>query len=366
MIGNRKRILDTVGSAVDRLFLALPEIIKPFRPVRKITREEFERQLDFYFESGYVDDPASFFSFPEKPPLFTIVDRKPYHDGEYRLFNYASVYSPKNPLIRERYLSFEANRNGCLILWTHGEPGRKTVMCHHGYMLGEPRQARKMFRVRSLFEMGLDVALFIAPFHWKRGAGKWHERGIYLQPDDPAMTCECVGQAMHDLYGAFLILRESGAGEIGLIGASLGGYNAALFSGLADLHSFAALMVPAVSFDGPMNPDRARLPFTVDAALRGKMRRVWELHSPLRFRPKLPRNKFLVVASRGDLVCPFDRVRELCARWDLPDRHFLTGGHWLIFNRRYRGHAWYRFLGDNGFIERSALTGSRDTLPGER
>ena len=31
-------------------------------------------------------------------------------------------------------------------------------------MLGEPRQARRMFRVKRLFEEGLDVALFIAPF----------------------------------------------------------------------------------------------------------------------------------------------------------------------------------------------------------
>lgn len=348
------RLRDSLGSAVDRMFLAAPGILKPFRPVRAITREEFERQLDFYFDNGYVDDPRSFFSFPEKTPASSIIDRKPYHDGEYRLIRYVSGYQPKNPLIRERYLSFKANRHGYIILWTHGEPGRDTVLCHHGYMLGEPRQARKMFRVKNLFALGLDVALFIAPFHWKRNAGSWHQRGMYLQPDDPAMTCESVGQAMYDLYGAFLILRESGAGKIGLIGASLGGYNAALFSGLADLHAFAALMVPAVSFGGPMDPDRTRLPFRVDAPLREKIRRVWELHSPLRFKPKIDREKILVVASRGDLVCPFEGVLDLCGRWDLPGRHFLTGGHWLIFNRRERGVAWYRFLADNGFIEQKS------------
>ena len=223
-----------------------------------------------------------------------------------------------------------------------------------GYMLGEPRQANRMFRVGRLFSGGLDVALFIAPFHWKRSAGPLSQRGIYLQPDDVAMTCECVGQNMHDLYGAFRILLDMGAPEIGLIGASLGGYNTALFISLTDIASFGAMMVPAVNFSLPLGPDTARLPFAVDGRFREKIRRVWELHSPLNFRPRLPVEKILVVASRGDLVCPFGYVRELCERWGVRNRHFLTGGHWLIFDREERGRAWYAFLRERGFLEPAA------------
>ena len=115
---------------------------------------------------------------------------------------------------------------------------------------------------------------------------------------------------------------DLGAPEIGLIGASLGGYNTALFISLTDIASFGAMMVPAVNFSRPLGPDTARLPFAVDDRFREKIRRVWELHSPLNFRPRLPVEKILVVASRGDLVCPFDYARELCDRWGIREQAF--------------------------------------------
>ena len=345
------RLKDTMGSLVDRAFLSIPRIAAPFRPARNITREEYERQVDFYIDGGYADRPETFFSFPDTAPAFSIMERTPYHDGEYQLIRYESGYTAKNPLLRDKYHSYTANRNGYLVRWTHGDGKRKTVLCHHGYMLGEPGQAKKMFRVKRLYLTGLDVALFIAPFHWKRSAGPLRQRGIYLQPDDAAMTCECVGQNMYDLYGAFLILSGLGSPETGLIGASLGGYSTALFISLTDIASFGAMMVPAVNFTRPLGPDTARLPFPVDDDFRAKIHRVWELHSPLNFRPKLPAEKMLVVASRGDMVCPFEYVETLCERWGIVNRHFLTGGHWLIFNRKERGRAWYEFLHDRGFLD---------------
>lgn len=348
-IGTKERLLDSTGSFVDRIFLAAPRVISPFKPVRKISREEYEKQIDFYFKEGYVDDPASFFSFPAERPSYEVAERKPYREGEYQVISYQSAYTAKNPFIRDAYRSFANNRTGYIIRWVHGDRPRKTVLCHHGYMLGEPEQARAMFRVDTLFGRGLDVALFIAPFHWRRGTGTFRDRGIYLQPDDVVMTAECAGQAMHDLYGAFLILADLGSPSTGLIGASLGGYNTALFTGLAGIHAFAAMMVPAVNFNRPLGPDTAKHLFPVDERLRGKIHRVYELHSPLHLKPRLPVDRMLVVASWGDLVCPFEYVRELCDQWKITRRHFLTGGHWLVFNREERGRAWYSFLSDMGF-----------------
>jgi hypothetical protein len=40
----------------------------------------------------------------------------------------------------------------------------------------------------------------------------------------------------------------------------------------------------------------------------------------------------------------------LCEKWGIKNKHFLTGGHWLIFNRSERGRAWYNFLIDRGFL----------------
>jgi len=349
-IGLQERILDSLGSFVDVLFNTASRLADHLRPGRTITREAYEQQIDYYIDNGYMDNPESFFTFLAKAPAYEVLERKPYYDGEYQLISYQTGYTTKNPLIREYYDSFSVNKTGYLVRWTHGDNNRKTVICHHGYMLGEPRQAKKMFSIKNLYAKGLDVVLFIAPFHWKRQPGPFRQKGIYIQPDDVVMTCEAVGQTIYDLYGSFLIISELGLPEIGLIGASLGGHTAALFVSLTTIASFAAMMVPAIKFTDPMNPDHARLPFPIDDQLRKKMWCVWELHSPFHFSPKLPPEKLLVVASRGDLLCPFEYARLLCEKWTIKNRCFLTGGHWLIFNRSERGRAWYNFLADMGFI----------------
>lgn len=346
----KARLQDAAGSLVDRIFLLPARLSGPFMPGRASNLQEYEQQLDFYINGGYVDNPASFFTFPSTTPPFSIIGRKPYNGGECRVIRYISGYEAKNPLICEAYQAHAANRNGYLVMWTHGDHPRKTVLCLHGYMLGEPEQAERMFKVKKLYSAGLDVALFIAPFHWKRRTGSIAGRGFFLQPGNVVMTCECVGQCMHDLYGAFRILFELGIPEAGMIGASLGGYNTALFACLSDIAAFGAMMVPAVNFSQPLGPGTVKHPFPVSDRLRKKIQQVWELHSPLNLDPKIEPEKLLVVASRGDMLCPFENVNALCDRWGIKNRHFLAGGHWLIFDSGRRGRVWYAFLRRRGFL----------------
>ncbi|MDA8404984.1 MAG: alpha/beta hydrolase family protein [Desulfobacteraceae bacterium] len=346
-----ENLLDRMGGVVDDGFLILPEILKPFKPGRTIDRETYSRQVDFYFDNGFVDRPETFFQLPETPPDYQIATEAPYLDGTRQEITFLSPYVPRNPLIADRFLSFPENKTARLIRWAHGDQGRKTLVCLHGYMLGDPSQAEKMFKARKLFGMGLDVVLFVAPFHWRRAPKEKMRRGMFLQPDDVVMTCECFGQAMHDLALSLLVLEDMGAGETGLIGASLGGYNAGLFACLSSRIRFAALMVPAVRFSGDFSPEAAKLPFPVDDPLLERLNRVWTLHSPLNFHPKIPKDRILMIASRGDKLCPFDHVRELCELWDRPRHLFMTGGHWLVVNAGDRGREWYRFLADMGFIQ---------------
>ncbi|MDY6832885.1 MAG: hypothetical protein SWC96_13795 [Thermodesulfobacteriota bacterium] len=67
--------------------------------------------------------------------------------------------------------------------------------------------------------------------------------------------------------------------------------------------------------------------------------------------PKLSSGKLLVVASVGDRLCPFGHVQSLCEKWRISDYHFLSGGHWLVFNSRERGKAWYEFLFRMKFLD---------------
>jgi pimeloyl-ACP methyl ester carboxylesterase len=348
-IGLADQTFDRIGGFVDSLFLGVPRILKPFKPPRNIDRDTYARQAAFYIDEGYADNPASFFDLPETLPDYQVVEEQPYQDGRCQIITWENGYTPRNPLIRNGYLRFDANRTAYLVRWTHGDRNRKTILCLHGYMLGEPRQARRMFKIRRLFNMGLDVCLFIAPFHWRRAPKNPALRGIFLQPDDVAMTCECIGQTMHDLRQAFSILNDLGAEKIGIIGASLGGYNSALYACLSDRPAFAAMMVPAVDFSQPFGPGSIRMKFAIDNELGRQLDRVWRLHSPMNFMPRIPKDRILFIASRGDLLCPFEHILELWEKWGRPRRHFMTGGHWLMFRPGERGKAWYEFLGDMGF-----------------
>lgn len=349
-VAARKDIRDILGGMVDDLFLLLPRMIRPFVPLPGMDRDFYERQVDFYFDQGYVDSPADFFRLPEKIPDPQVISTAPFFDGRREIFAFSSDYEPVNPLVVDRFQAYCENRTAYLVKWSHGDEGRKTVVCLHGYMLGDPDQAERMFKVPALYQMGLDAALFVTPFHWRRAPESRMHRGIFLQPNDVAMTCESFGQAMHDLYRSILLLRSRGASEIGIIGASLGGYNAGLFASLTDVIAFSALVVPAVRFSrGSYTPEGARHPFPVDAEFSARLRRVWTLHSPLNFTPKIPKEKIFVIASKGDKLCPFEHVLALCAKWGWPRHLFMSGGHWLMFDPRSRGRTWYRFLSDMGF-----------------
>jgi pimeloyl-ACP methyl ester carboxylesterase len=341
--------LDVIGSIVDEMFLLPGRLIAYFRARRKIDWQAYAREIAFYHDQGYVENPSTFFVPPAQTPDYIVETQVPYQNGFYQVISFPSLYEPRNPFVRQRYLSYSENRTGYLIRWTHGDKLRKTVLCVHGFMMGAPREAERMFKIRKLFSMGLDVALCIHPFHWKRIAGPRAARRVYLTVGDTAFTNECVAHSIYDLDNSFSILNNLGASEVGLIGASLGGYISGVYACLSQKPKFAALMVPALTFLRPMSPDMLYNHAPFDLAWRTQAYRVADFHSPLNFRPKIPTDKILVVASRGDRLCPIDLVEQLRGHWGLSRYHYRTGGHWLVFDK-LRGQVWYRFLQEMGFI----------------
>lgn len=342
--------MDFIGGCVDAVFLTPPRMMRPFRPMRRVSRNDYEKQVDYYIENGFTDNPAGFFTLDDACPDYHIIEEKPYKDGRCQVIAYDSGYHVKNPLIRDQYKAFDANTTGYLVRWVHPKPTGKTLLCLHGYMLGEPNQAHTMFHMEKLYDLGVDLALFIAPFHWRRSAKGTFRRGWFMRVDHVGFTAEAMGQAMADLNRCISILKDNDAGRIGLIGASMGGYFSALYSSLRDRHDFAAMMVPAVNFSKPYGPAFAKLPFDVGPALMEKIIRVWELHAPLNLMPKLSPDKMLIVASRGDRLCPYENIRALQQKWGISRYYYMTGGHWLVFNENIRGKAWYGFLQEMGYI----------------
>lgn len=160
-----EKVIDGIGGVVDDAFLTLPKILKPFKPKRVIDQKTYARQVEYYFDHHFIDQPETFFSLPEILPKYSVTSEILYADGGFcQEIIFPSQYAPKNPLIADRFLSFPENKTARLVRWAHGDEGRKTLVCLHGYMLGDPAQAERMFKVKTLYQMGLDVALFVHRF----------------------------------------------------------------------------------------------------------------------------------------------------------------------------------------------------------
>lgn len=343
------------GKDFDEFLLHSAKVLRiAQRRTDEVDRERLQAWIDFYLDPRYTERPARFFSFPRKPPKVRIVQERPFSDGTVRTYSFQSGYRVRNPAFRNEYLGAKMNQTAYLVHWRHGDRMRNTVLCCHGYSLGEPGQAARMFRVHRLYRLGLDVALFITPFHWKRASSLLQRFSPPFPFHHPVLGLEGFGQAMYDMCSSFLLLNEMGASRVALIGASLGGYLAALFASLTHTADLVALIVPFLDFRslrlpaGPLSRDERRN--EAGKALREKIEALWSIHSPFSHACNLPSERCLLIASRGDRLCPFEDVKRLYEHWGEPQHLFLRGGHALFFPRRGRGEAWYRFLHGHGFI----------------
>jgi len=348
-----------IGSDFDEVLLYSSNIYQVLTGRGKAASPEGETArlrswASFYIDRSYPDSPGRFFTIPTKAPAARVLDERAFADGNSRLLAFPSGYRVKNPEFSEYFEQFGANRTAYLLQWCHGDKGRKTIVCCHGWSLGDPGQALRMFRIHKLFNLGLDVALFITPFHWRRAQTLAQRFSPPFPFQHPVLGLEGMGQAIHDLAASFLLLKDQGAARTGLIGASLGGYLAGLFVSLTDLAELAALVVPVVDFRNLKLPTtkfaRGAESMEERTGLQQEIQSLWKIHSPLSHRCKLKPKQCLIIASRGDRLCPFEDVKKLCEHWGSPEYTFLRGGHALFFPREARGQAWYAFLEANRFI----------------
>jgi dipeptidyl aminopeptidase/acylaminoacyl peptidase len=133
-------------------------------------------------------------------------------------------------------------------------------------------------------------------------------------------------------------LREESGAPVGLLGLSLGGYLTALAAGLCDDLDFAIPIVPPVCigdlawrfFMGTRHYREGG-----EAALsQDELRRSFRVHSPLAHPLRIPKERVLIVAGRGDRIVPPEHPEALRAHWDGPAIHWFSGSHLAPFGRR--------------------------------
>ena len=130
-------------------------------------------------------------------------------------------------------------------------------------------------------------------------------------------------------------LKSTGRERWGLFGYSLGGYVAGL---LACVRRDASFLVMAGCGDSILSPildtplgRNVREDLSQSDLLdREKLKVFWGTISPASWRPRLSRDRILLVAGRYDRIMLPDSVSRLWDAWDRPDLRWLPRGHYTL------------------------------------
>jgi hypothetical protein len=281
-------------------------------------------------------EPRRFFAFLDDPP-HELRLRKRFR----RRIEAGTVFDCR---IESGYVPYAASESAPdstpihVELWQH-EPGhpRGTVVALHGFTMGRPRIDAIVLMASQWFERGLDVALFTLPYHGARTPAESRFSGEHFAVPDVSRLSEAVREAVYEIRRVIHWRREESGAPVGLLGLSLGGYLAALMGGLCDDLDFVIPIVPPVCigdlawrfFERTSHSRRSEAP----ALSHDELRRAFRIHSPLAHPLRLPRERALIVAGRGDRIVPPEHPAALWEHWGEPAIHWFSGSHLAPFGR---------------------------------
>jgi hypothetical protein len=290
------------------------------------------------FTAGALwEAPERFFAFVHQPPDRVVAEtryRRRLPDGVLVGRRFVGRYAPF-------VAGVPADREADAILvehWMHEHAApRGTVLALHGFSMGQPRLDALLLFAAQWFRRGLDVALLTLPYHGARTPWTARFSGQRFAGPDPSAFNEAVRRAVYDVYVVRGWLRERSGGPIGLLGLSLGGYIAALMAGLCDDVDFVVPMVPPVCIGDLawrfFERSRRRRAGTAPPYSRDELRATYRVHSPLTYALRVPRERVLIVAGRGDRIVPPEHPHALWRHWGEPRIHWFSGSHLAPFGR---------------------------------
>lgn len=262
--------------------------------------------------------------------------------------HWSADYRTFLPEIQEQYDRVLQNHTATARLVLHDRPRPVTILVH-GYLGGMHRVERRIWPIPFLRTLGMDVALFVLPFHGRRSRGRLYELPPFPGAD-PRITNEGFRQAVGDLRDFVSFLLQRGHPRIGLMGMSLGGFTSALTATLDPRLSFVIPIVPMASV-----ADAARLNGHLGGNPEQEAREHAALETTLRITSALARppllspDRALVIGGENDQITPIDQAQKLA-------RHFrcrletMPGGHLVQLGRAEKFRLVGRFLDEIGVV----------------
>lgn len=306
---------------------------------------------------GWGKQPARYHHTPDLPRDVQVVP-KHHRDITYAHVMWSSGFVPEPELPgAERYVGFRNTQTMHAWMLRHDDdPGsaarRPWLMAIHGYRMGMPWLDMSLFPPQWLHQrLGFNVFMPVLPLHGPRRAGM--RSGDKYLDGDFLNLIHAQTQALHDLRSAAAWLQaEQGASQLGLLGYSLGGYNASLLAGHCDAFDVVIAGIPLVDIadalwrNFPDVPQRGVEALGINETL---VRRLLQPISPLAVECQVPKARRHVFAGTADQLLPPPQAQALAAHWDCDARWFV-GSHLSVRHERVVKHCIEDALADAGLI----------------
>lgn len=309
---------------------------------------------------GWVTNPAQFHRPPPLPSNVTTREREVWGQGFTHL-RWTSEFEPHRELPAvDRYMAHAGPRHMDAWMLRHDDGPRPWLMAIHGYRMGVPAIDLSLFSPRWLHErLGLNVLLPVLPLHGPRRIGRRSGDG-YLGGEFLDLV-HAQTQALHDLRACVQWLKHAqGAEQIGVLGYSLGGYNASLLATYeADLDCVIAGIPLADAADVLWRhfPELPRRSIEALGVSELMMRRVMHPLSPVARPAMIRSDRCAVFGATADQLVPPAQVQRLAAHWGLNEPLWYNGSHLSVRREPLARYAVERALLAAGMIDRD------DTAP---
>lgn len=337
----------TVGS------LALPFSLQPFQVLKD------QRLSDFYKDKADLADPDSFFVRPDtrgvkiESSSAGMFGFKP-EDGTCQLLSFDSPFEPLNPAMRRSYKKRKNNARARAQYWRHNNGPRPTLCVIHGFMADPYWLNRQFFALPWFYKQGYDILLFTLPHHGKRSNTLAPFSGHGFFSGGIAHVNESFAHAVHDFRIFMDFLERQGVSNIGVTGISLGGYTTSLLASVEERLKFAIPNVPVVTLPDlmlewfPMNLGLKTMLKTTGTSV-AEFRHRMAVHSALSYKPKLEKERLMIIAGAGDRLAPPKHARLLWDHWDRPQIHWFPGNHLIHLDQGKYLKEMARFMKDIEF-----------------
>lgn len=288
--------------------------------------------LEFYAQKKFMSRPEKFYKAPVdiKYSESMICDKPEY---SYWNISFPSEYIPLYDKFKPQYDSYLENKTVYGRRYRiKGKEDGPVMVIYHGWSEKDLQMTEQVMPINEFAEAGVGIVLLSAPYHMSRKPSQAKFHGEFFMSGDVPRTIEAAAQAVFDARCMIKWLREKeGLKVVGMAGGSMGGYLTSLITVTEpDLDFSIAYVPPARLWElmrGKPIAKYARRGLAASGIDEEMLDSIGAITDPSRFKPKLPKEKILIIAGRADEAVTPDQPLSIWEGWGRPRILWYDGGH---------------------------------------